>query len=131
MSTVYYTDTYETNKLNPIPTNYKFSSNTGDAPTGIVDKDDIVVTYFYELKPATLKVLYVDESDNNLDPTKNINDNTKHWGDSYSSTELEFPNYEFVRTEGDPTNGTINKDIIEVGSSIKIFFNAFCLTKFL
>ena len=114
VSTVYYTDAYETNKLNPIPTNYRFSSNSGDDPTGIVDKDNIVVNYFYELKPATLKVLYIDESNNNIDPTKNINDNTKHWGDSYSTIELDFPNYELLRTEGDQTSGTINKDTIEV-----------------
>ena len=33
--------------------------------------------YYYELIPATLKVLYIDESGNNIDPTKNINDNLK------------------------------------------------------
>ena len=114
ISTVYYTDTYETNKLEPIPDNYRFSSNDGDPTSGTVDKDNIEVIYYYELIPATLKVLYIDESGNNIDPTKNINDNTKHYGESYSTEQLSFDNYDFVRSEGDETSGIINKDTIEV-----------------
>ena len=114
VSTVYYTDSYETHKIDPIPTNYVFISSTGDSESGIVDKDNIVVTYYYELVPATLKVLYVDEANNNIDPSKNINDSTKHMGDVYSTEQLVFADYDFVRSEGDPTSGTINKDLIEV-----------------
>lgn len=113
-STVYYTDEYTTSKLDPIPTNYLFSSNFGDETSGIVNKDVIEVIYYYELKPATLKVSYIDESNNNIDPSKNINDNTLHMGDQYSTEQLSFSNYDFVRCEGDPTSGTIDKDVIEI-----------------
>ena len=113
-STVYYTDTYETNVLDPIPTNHVFSSNDGDPTSGTVLKDIIEVIYYYDLLPATLKVIYIDESGNNIDPSKNINDTTKHLGDHYSTNQLEFLDYNFLRSEGDPTSGTIDKDIIEV-----------------
>ena len=114
VSTVYYTDTYETNKLDPIPTNYVFSSNDKDPTTGTVDKDNIEVIYYYDHIPATLKVLYLDESNNNIDSTKNINDNTKHMGDPYSTVQLTFANYDFLRVEGDPVSGTMDKEEVEV-----------------
>ena len=113
IETVYYTDTYETHQLDPIPTNYRFVNTSGDPATGTVNSDNIEVIYYYELKPATLIVRYVDEDGNSIDITKNITDDTKHWGDSYQTEELVFPNHDFLRVEG-TTSGTVSSDTVEV-----------------
>ena len=113
-TTVYYTDQYNAPELSPIPTNYRFVDNEGDPVTGVVDKDNIDVIYNYELKPAVLNVYYVDENGNDIDPSKNINDTSKHWGDTYTSEQLTFRGYNFERTEGDDPSGTIGKDEVTV-----------------
>lgn len=111
---VYYSDEYTTKQLNPIPDNYQLDSIDGDDATGIVSKDNITVTYYYDLKPATLKVSYVDEDGNNIDESKNILDTNKHWTETYSTEKYNFIGYEFIEQTGDAPTGTISKDTIEV-----------------
>ena len=94
--------------------NYNFVERTGDAASGIIAKDTVEIIYHYELKDATLTIKYVDQDDNDIDPTKNTINAPKHWGDSYTSSQLTFTNYNFVERTGDPASGTISKDHVEV-----------------
>ena len=113
--TVYYTDTYETNEASDIPSKYQLDSTSGDPATGTVDKDNIEVIYYYKLRDATLKVRYVDQNGNDIDPSKNRNE-TVHWGESYTSEQLSFKNYRFtgMSEDSDLANGTIEKDSVTV-----------------
>ena len=108
---VHYGDSYTSSQLTF--TNYNFVERTGDAASGTINKDSVEVVYHYTLKDATLVVKYVDESGNNIDASKNRNENV-HWGETYSSEQLTFTNYNFVERTGDAASGTIGKNRIEV-----------------
>ena len=105
-------DTYSSEQLEF--TNYTFDRRTGDPASGTIAQDHVEVVYHYNIKPATLTIRYVDEDDHDIDPTKNTINAQKHWGDTYSSEQLEFTNYSFVSQTGDPASGTIAKDHVEV-----------------
>ncbi len=86
-----------------------------DPASGRVEKDSIKVRFIYERKTATLKVLYVDEDGNNVDPEKNRNE-SKNWGDTYTSEQYDFPNYDFIEMDetSDPPEGKIEKNNVTV-----------------
>ena len=114
VETVYYTDTYSTTALTPLPEKYVFHSISGDPTSGTVDKDNIEVIYYYVYRDATLTIKYVDQDGNDIDSTKNTINAPKHWDDTYSSEALTFTNYNYVNQTGDEPNGIIAKDSIEV-----------------
>ncbi len=117
-STVYYTDEYTTSPLDPIPTNYKVDYITG-ITSGEVNKDNIEVIYYYTLKPSNIKVRYVDQDNNDIDLTKNIDENSL-WGENYSYEPINFPYYDYVQSDGDDPSGTISADEITIIFKYKI-----------
>ena len=108
---VHYGDSYTSSELSF--TNYNFVNRTGDPASGTIAKDHVEVVYHYALKPATLKVRYVDEHGDDIDPSKNRNESV-HYGDTYATSQLAFTNYRFVERTGDAASGTISKDLVEV-----------------
>ena len=66
--------------------------------------------------PATLVVKYIDQDGNNIDTSQNINDTSRYYGQSYTTTQKTFANYDFdkVQAGSDPASGTISKDTINV-----------------
>ncbi len=112
-NTKHWGDEYQTNQLTFTNYNYIGLAPNSDSASGTIGKDTVSVIYRYRLKGASLIIKYVDEQGNDIDPSKNIIDNTKHWGDSYTSEQLNFPNYDFLRIEGVP-NGTIGANTVEV-----------------
>ncbi len=110
ISTVYYTDEYQTNRMNPIPTNYQFHSVVG-TENGIVDSDNIVVTYYYSNKTSIVTAKYIDESGNDIiNPIEKI----INWGEGYTTDQKDFDYYDFVEQTGDLPNGPVDKDEINV-----------------
>ena len=101
-----YGDNYTSSKLTF--KNYQFLRVEGDPTEGIVEKDTITINYIYKLKESNYNVKYLDENDNNIDESKNISE-VKHWGEEYSTEQLEFANYDFVKVEGEPS-GIISSD---------------------
>ena len=73
--------------------------------TGTMGEELITVNYYY-IKKAVLEVIYLDVL-TNTPLTEQIVDSTKHEGDKYTTTAMEFANYDLVEM---PTNaeGTLN-----------------------
>ena len=105
-----YGDNYSSEKLSF--KNYNFVKTEGDNTSGIVEKASIDINYIYTLKESVLVVRYVDENGNDIDPSKNINE-SKHWGDNYETTKLNFTNYDYQGVEGD-TSGIISSNNVTV-----------------
>ncbi len=119
-STVYYTDNYETHGLTTIPENYSFLENAGDPVSDVVNKDEIVVIYYYDYTPATITTKhYIDGT------TIKIHEDViqnKKFTQGYSTEALDTTNlnYEYVRTDGDNTSGTVTKTNIVVNYYYKL-----------
>ena len=81
--------------------------------TGIMGEELITVNYYY-IKKAVLEVNYLDVL-TNTPLTEQIVDNTKHEGDKYTTTAMEFENYDLVEI---PTNaeGTMVVETDETGT---------------
>lgn len=73
---------------------------------GIVN-GDIEVTYYYDRKDADVVITYVDRNDIN-NPFLQITDGY-NYGDTYTTEEREFENYEYVDHDGALT-GKVTKD---------------------
>ena len=117
-STVYYTDTYEAKGLTTIPENYSFLENSGDPVTGTVDKDNIVVTYYYDYTPATITARhYIDGTTTKIHEDVIQN---KKLTQPYETSKLTFADYDYVRTDGDAESGTISKTNIVVNYYYKL-----------
>ncbi len=113
-TTVYYTDPYETHGLTTIPTNYSFLENAGDPVADVVNKDEIVVIYYYDYTPATVTTRhYIDGTTTKIHEDVIQN---KKFTQEYSTSALDTTNlnYEYVRTDGDSTSGTVAKTNIVV-----------------
>ena len=81
--------------------------------TGIMGEELITVNYYY-IKKAVLEVNYLDVL-TNAPLTEQIVDNTKHEGDKYTTTAMEFENYDLVEI---PSNaeGTMVVETDETGT---------------
>ena len=117
-----YRDSYEAHTCNEISNNYRFKKvissdnnsviNNTDV-TGIVKQDNIVITYYYELKPSRVTTHHKDVNSNN-----NLVDDVVQdlfYGNEYtSSISSNVPqNYEFV-SRTDNYTGIISQDNIEI-----------------
>ena len=79
---------------------------------GVVDRDVITVTYYYEKKTGTITIKYLDEED--LHEVADTRYETYDYGDPYEITvEEEIGDYELVRTTGD-VSGEMEGDKIVV-----------------
>ena len=79
---------------------------------GVVDRDVITVTYYYEKKTGTITIKYLDEED--LHEVAGTRYETYDYGDPYEITvEEEIGDYELVRTTGD-VSGEMEGDKIVV-----------------
>ena len=80
--------------------------------TGTMGEELITVNYYY-IKKAVLEVNYIDVL-TNTPLTEQIVDNTKHEGDKYTTTAMEFENYDLVEI---PSNveGTMVVETDETG----------------
>ena len=117
-----YRDSYEAHTCNEVSNNYKFKSiistdnnsviNNTDV-TGIVKQDNIVITYYYELKPSRVITHHKDINSN----TNIVDDVVQDlfYGDEYtSSISSNIPqNYEFAR-KTDNYTGIVSQDNIEI-----------------
>ena len=116
--TVYYTDTYEAKGLTSIPENYSFLENDGDPVSDVVNKDNIVVIYYYDYTPATITARhYIDGTTTKIHEDVIQN---KKFTQSYETSKLTIANYDYVRTDGDPESGTISKTNIVVNYYYKL-----------
>ncbi len=117
-----YRDNYEAHACNEISNNYRFKKvissdnnsviNNTDV-TGIVKQDNVVITYYYELKPSRVTTHHKDVNSNN-----NLVDDVVQdlfYGNEYtSSISSNVPqNYEFV-SRTDNYTGIISQDNIEI-----------------
>lgn len=85
-----------------------------DNAVGEYAKETTIVTYIYAKVPAQVIVHYVDEDGNSLTNDVNIDGKV---GDIYATEQKTFDNYDFVKTIGDPTSGTMaeeDKDVTYV-----------------
>ena len=84
-----------------------------DNASGVVNTNQIIVTYYYKLKEGRVIARYLEEGTNLelLDQTEE----TKKYTEEYttSSKENELPNYRLVSTVGDPT-GIVHQDLTVV-----------------
>ncbi|MGN1370773.1 MAG: MucBP domain-containing protein [Candidatus Coprovivens sp.] len=106
---VHWGDTYTTEVASDINENYELVSTPSNA-TGTI-KGDIVVTYYYKLKSATLTVHhYIEGTTTELSKTTTEN---VHWGDAYTTEVAKDinENYELVSTPSNAT-GTIKGDTV-------------------
>ncbi len=113
-STVYYTDPYETHGLTTIPENYSFLETAGAPVADVVNSDYIEVIYYYDYTPATITAKhYIDGTTTKIHEDVIQN---KKLTQQYSTSVLDTTNlnYEYVRTDGDNTSGTVDKTEIVV-----------------
>ena len=113
--TVYYGQTYVTNRKNL--TDYQAAGTGGDATSEVVTKPEIVVIYYYELKPATVTVHhYVTGTTDKVheDDTYNLHYTDPYDTNYYASNVLDGTyqnNYQYSGThDGDDVSGNISKD---------------------
>ena len=119
-----YNATYETSYLttDKLSDTYKnwyiyINSHTGDDISGTVNKDNMVINYFYNRMESTLTVHhYIKGTTTKLAEDEVI---PLHYHDTYTTSrkspnELSNPNYQFESVSGDDPNGIVNKDSIEV-----------------
>ena len=107
-----YHDEYETHKKESnelSDTDYVYKRTEGDPASGIINKDNLDVIYYYSLKSANLVVHhYIDGT-----TTKLCEDITssKHYKDEYNSSscvDLNDHSYKFKEVIVDDTNGVID-----------------------
>ena len=80
---------------------------------GTMGEELVTVNYYY-IKKAVLEVNYLDVLTN--EPlTEQIVDETKHEGDSYTTEEKAFENYDMIRVEGNK-EGTLTVETDEEGN---------------
>ncbi len=116
-----YRSNYEAHECAELDSNYRFKSvvstdnnsviNNTDV-TGTVKQDSIVITYYYERKPAKVITHHIDADTNN----KIIDDVTVDYkyGNHYETSVGDVPhNYEFQR-KTDNFEGIVGADTIEV-----------------
>ena len=108
-------DTYVTNAREI--TNYELVDHEGDL-TGKVTQEITYVTYYYAKKKGTVTIKYLDESDLHYLSTGEPDDENpiveeKEYGDTYTSVEKTFEDYELSRIEGNP-EGTVDGDVIVI-----------------
>ena len=91
--------------------------HTGDAVSGTVNKDEMVVNYFYDRMQATVIAHHYIKGTT----TKLAEDDTyelryhDHYETSYKqSSELSNTSYQYESVVGDDPEGTVNKALIEV-----------------
>lgn len=104
-------DPYSTEQLD-FP-GYDFVRVEG-APSGTYGPEPVAVTYHYKKQPAvetgTVVVSYVDENGTELRDAITLSGDV---GEAYSTEQLSFPGYEFVRVEGEPS-GSYTAESISV-----------------
>ena len=121
-NTSYSTDYYDTTALFSDYQNKYFYTNvhTGDNPSGTVNKDSYEITYFYNVKPAIIKVHhYIIGTTTKVYDDEQFN---KNYGYSYqthykdtSELFVEYRNQYFYNSStGDEITGVVNKDIYEI-----------------
>ena len=80
---------------------------------GTMEEELVTVNYYY-IKKAVLEVNYIDVLTN--EPlTEQIVDETKHEGDSYTTEEKAFENYDMIKVEGNK-EGTLVVETDEEGN---------------
>ena len=90
---------------------YQLVSTIGDFEHGTVVKALTTVNYYYERKPGTLTVKYLDyDTNNELSPTERTN---VKWGNNYQTTSKNIQNYYVFKIQGAPA-GVIEGDETEV-----------------
>ena len=122
-----YTATYNTTKCDNLNDNsYKFmkvestdpdTNIVGDTTNGTINKDNIVITYYYDYKPAKVTTHhYIVDSSTKVAPddvtntTYNVHYETNNkTSDQLSEAYRDWYEYVDVHT-GDPVSGTVNKD---------------------
>ena len=80
---------------------------------GTMGEKLVTVNYYY-IKKAVLEVNYIDKLTGKL-LTKQIVDKTKHEGDSYTTEEKVFENYDLIKIEGNK-EGTLTVETDEEGN---------------
>ena len=101
------TDPYNTEELSFY--GYKLKEVIGE-PSGKMKEEPVYVTYVYEKKDASVTVLYVDEKDNPISASVNINAKV---GDPYTTEQKTFYSYTFKEVSGNPS-GTMTEEPITV-----------------
>ncbi len=108
-----YFDTYSVEP--PTIFGYLYKEVRGDATSATINKDSYDITFVYQVKPATLTVHHYSNDGND---TKVASDEVfdLHYFDTYQTSAVDTTNldYEFDRVSGDPVNGTMEKDSVEV-----------------
>ncbi len=125
-----YTGTYNTNKCANLNDNsYKFmkvestdpdTNIAGDTTSGTINKDNIVITYYYDYKPARVITHHYEVTndssvikvapDNVENTTYNVSYETNYLtSDKLSESYRDWYEYVDVHT-GDAVSGTVNKD---------------------
>ena len=92
---------------------YEYNEITaGDPIKGTVSKDLVEVTYYYQKRPAALKVQHFIKGTE----TKIVADVITHlnFGDSYETSRIDDLNYIPAGEDGDPTSGIITKENTKV-----------------
>ncbi len=92
--------------------------HTGDPVSGTVNKDEMVVNYYYDKMPAVLTVHHYIKGTTTKLHEDEVN-NTLRFHDTYTTShkqpnELTNPNYHYESVSGDDPNGMVNKPSIEV-----------------
>ena len=108
---LYMGSTYQSVEADNIPEEYEFSHIEGN-DNGIVDEEDKLIIYYYELKSAEVIVNHLEEGTNNVLAAQEV----LYY--SYTNTYYTEPSYwldyyELVRVEGEES-GVVNQDTIIV-----------------
>lgn len=108
---LYWGDNYSTEKISI--NNYSYSKQTGHAPIGKVEQDNIEINYFYQRKTATLIVKHLEKNTNKELASQQVE--TKKYGEKYETTlsSKVAQNYE-LHSKTNNFTGTVSTDQIEV-----------------
>ena len=110
----YHGDTYTTNMLSNIPSNYEYSSRTSNY-TGTAT-DNVTVTYYYKLKKGTLTVNHLEEGTNKVLSPQEVStlNYTSNYQTSPSTNALKT--HEVSKTPNNATGTITNLNLLNVKS---------------
>lgn len=102
-------DTYSTIVASDIPSKYELVETPTNA-TGIMTEEQIVVTYYYQLKDTKVIVKYLEKGTNVVLAEEVINGKVD---EKYNTTKKTIQNYTYVEDTGN-TTGVMTENAIEV-----------------
>ncbi len=111
-----YFESYSTSAVDTTSLDYEYDSVSGDDANGTVNKDTIVVTYYYTVKHGTLKVYhYLYDGGETATEVAPATTETKDYGSTYttSSSDVALVDYDFHSRTNNYT-GVFRAPLVEV-----------------